>query len=67
MEAVRAQTPLFLQEALKKEIEKITSDLRFMKPESNQRVPLHVFAQKLPIPQPIEEIQPPGNSIEFVG
>lgn len=47
---VGAATPLFFQEALKKEIKLITKDMRFCQRDSRELVPLHVYGQSLPIP-----------------
>ena len=46
---IRARTPLFCQEALVKEVEKVTGDMRFLDP-NGRTVPLRVFAQALPVP-----------------
>ncbi|MCI8950040.1 MAG: hypothetical protein HFG49_08365 [Lachnospiraceae bacterium] len=47
---IRALTPLFFQEALKKEMEEMTKDMRFCQQRSQERVSLNVFCQSLPIP-----------------
>lgn len=43
------KTPLFLQEALKREVEKLTSEMRFFSQKENKRVAkLKVYPQNLP-------------------
>lgn len=51
MEEVRAQTPLFFQEALVEEIRRITQGMRFFSPKNREIVPLTVHTQALPVPQ----------------
>lgn len=46
----RGRVPLFLQKALKEEIEKITDGMTFKKPRSDERVKLQVYEQALPVP-----------------
>ncbi len=62
----RAKTPLFCQEALVKEVEKITADMRFQNPKGGDLLPLRVFPQSLPIPQKKEQ-EPMDNedTIEY--
>ncbi len=49
--SVRAKTPLFCQEALVREVERITADMRFQNPKGGDLLPLRVFSQSLPVPQ----------------
>lgn len=53
------KTPYYLQEALKKEIESITSDMEFKRPKSEGLVPLAVYLQALPVPKRADA--PPGQ------
>lgn len=47
--SVKAKTPLFFQDALAKEIEKITADMRFIAPKTKEMVQMKAFSQSLPI------------------
>lgn len=58
---VRAKTPIFCQEALVKEVERITADMRFQNPKGGELIPLRVFSQSLPIPQRAEPDLVPGE------
>ena len=46
----RGRVPLFLQKALKEEIEKVTDGMAFKKPRSDERVKLQVYEQALSVP-----------------
>ena len=64
--SVRAKTPLFCQEALVKEVVRITADMRFQNPKGGEPLSLCVFPQTLPVPQKRKEAPLEGqDTIEY--
>lgn len=63
----RANTPLFCQRALMKEIERLCADMNFQDANGNEAAKLVCYEQYMPLPhQAVEEIQDPKvDTIDF--
>ena len=66
MEKSRTQSPIFCQQALKKELEEITKDMLFQQPQSEELARLHVFGQSLPVPSKKHTEEDMYETIEYV-
>lgn len=68
MDNVRARTPIFLQDALATEIERLAEGMEFYLPPSGEkRGKLQVFRQNLPIPQrPKPDEQLEDDTIDII-
>lgn len=67
MEEIRAKTPLFFQEALAKEIRKITLGMRFRQPKNKEFISLKVHNQMLPVPMKKQNSPDVENENRIVG